>query len=42
MLDEEPGHIHITPFGRLIQRGRPVLAPGNHVGAELDEKPTLT
>ena len=39
MLDEEPGRIHVTPEGRFMQRGRPVIALGCHVGAMLDEEP---
>ena len=38
VLDEEPGHIHMTPFGCPIQRCGPVLALGNCVGAVLDEE----
>ena len=39
VLDEEPGQIHMTPFGRPIQRSRPVLVPGCRIGAVLDEEP---
>ena len=28
MLDEEPGHIYMTRFGRAMQRGRPVICSG--------------
>ena len=40
VLDEEPGHIHMTPFGRPMQRGRcPFLALGCRVSTVLDEEP---
>jgi len=40
VLDEEPGYIHMTPFGRPMQRGRrPFLALGCRVGTVLDEEP---
>ena len=38
-LDEEPGHIHINPFGCRMQGCGPILALGCCVGAVLDEEP---
>ena len=39
VLDEEAGHVLMTPLGHLMQRSRPVIALGCHVGAVLDEEP---
>ena len=40
VLDEEPGQIHMTPFGCPMQRGRPMLVLGCCVGAVTDEEPS--
>ena len=39
VLNEEPGQIHMTPFGRAMQRSRPVRILGYRAGAVLDEEP---
>jgi hypothetical protein len=31
--------LHFTPFGRPMERCRPILLPDGHIGAMLNQKP---
>jgi hypothetical protein len=39
VLDEEPGHIHMSLEGRPMQRSRPIIVLGCRIGAVLNEEP---